>query len=469
MKINKNSLNIIYLFSLEFFVRLIGFAATTYLARVLGTSGFGLINLGLAVLGYALLFGNSGLTLLGTRKIAANSENPGELVSSILSSRFFLSIIILIISFLLVYFFITPAETRQIVLIYLLYLIPFAFLLEWFFQGIQKMGIITVGRIIGMSVYLLFLIIFVKSEKDTVLTAVGWIIGGIINSFILWLFFKKAGYKAGMKLKNFNFVPVVKESISLSLASIIAGLAVSFPIIYLGLVTTTSNVGIYSAAFKIIILFLTFDRVFNALFFPKIINCINNYPEKLEEIFNSILKIIVAFSLSVGLIEIIGGRFIITLVFGKPFADSIIIFQLLTGYFTFTLINSVFSFTLIGMNKENIYTIGLSIGSVIFILFSILLYNYYSVPGVAFALSLFEITTLIYMSSKLKGIIKTKLSRSLFIPVAATYIILIPVLLFIKIAVIFKLILILVLCVPLILILTGFNIEELKFLKRILL
>ncbi len=469
MKINKNSSNIIYLFSLEFFVRLIGFAATTYLARVLGTSGFGVINLGLAILGYALLFGNSGLTLLGTRKIAANSANPGELVSSILSSRFFLSIIILIISFLLAYFFITSVETENIVLIYLIYLIPFAFLLEWFFQGIQKMGVITVGRIIGMSAYLIFLIIFVKSEKDTVLTAVGWVIGGAVNSFILWLFFKKAGYTAKMKFKNFNFIPVVRESISLSIASIIAGLAVSFPIIYLGLVSTTSNIGIYSAAFKIIILFLTFDRVFNALFFPKIINCINNYPEKLEEIFNSILKIIAAFSLSVGLIEIIGGRFIITLVFGKLFVDSIIIFQLLTGYFTFTLINSVFSFTLIGMNKENIYTIGLTIGAIIFVLFSIVLYNYFSVPGVAFALALFEISTLIYMSSKLKRFIKIKISRNLFIPIAGTYIILLPILLFIKIALIFKLILILVICIPVIFILAGFNIEELKFLKRVLL
>ncbi len=188
MKINKNSLNIIYLFSLEFFVRLIGFTATTYLARVLGTSGFGLINLGLAILGYALLFGNSGLTLLGTRKIASKSGNPGELVTNILSARFLLSIIILIVSVLIVHFFITSQETENIVLIYLFYLIPFAFLLEWYFQGLQKMGVITIGRIIGMSAYLVFLIIFVKSEKDTLLTAAGWIIGGAVNSFILWLF-----------------------------------------------------------------------------------------------------------------------------------------------------------------------------------------------------------------------------------------------------------------------------------------
>ncbi len=469
MKINKNSKNIIYLFSLEFFVRLIGFAATTYLARVLGTSGFGLINLGLAILGYALLFGNSGLTLLGTRKIASNSEDAGELVTNILSARFYLSIIILILSVLIVYIFMTSKETENIVLIYLLYLIPFAFLLEWFFQGLQKMGVITIGRIIGMSAYFVFLVIFVKSEKDTLLTAAGWIIGGAVNSFVLWLFLKKTGYKSKLKIKNFNFIPVVRESISLSLASIIAGLAVSFPIIYLGLVTTNSNIGIYSAAFKIIVLFLTFDRVFNALFFPKIINYIHNYSENLEDIFSSILKIIVAFSLSVGLIEIIGGKFIITFVFGKSFVDSILIFQLLTGYFTFTLINSVFSFTLIGMNKENIYTAGLTIGAIVFIIFSVILYNYYSVSGVAFSLALFEITTLIYMSLKLKTFIKINLYRNLFIPLIGTYAIILPVLLFIKISLPFHLLLIIFICLPLILMLSGFNIEEIKFLKRILL
>ncbi len=468
MKVNKNSLNIIYLFSLEFFVRLIGFAATTYLARVLGTSGFGLINLGLAILGYALLFGNSGLTLLGTRKIAADSGNPGELVSNILSARFYLSLIILIISFLIVLIFITSGETRNIVLIYFLYLIPFAFLLEWFFQGIQRMGAITIGRVIGMAAYLAFLILFVRSEKDTLLTAVGWIIGGAVNSIILWVIFNKSGNKAKIKFRNFNFIPVIKESISLSLASIIAGLAVSFPVIYLGIVTTNSDIGIYSAAFKIIILFLTFDRVFNALFFPKIINCINNYPEKLEGIFNSILKIIVVFSLSVGLIEIIGGNLIITLIFGKLFFDSILIFQLLTGYFTFTLINSVFSYTIIGMNKENIYTVGLSIGAVVFIIFSIVLYNYFSVPGVALALAFFEITALFYMASKLKQHIRIRILRNMFIPIAGTYIIILPLLLHLNTALIFKLFLVVIVCVPLILVLAGFNIEDFKFLKRVL-
>ncbi|MFZ0454504.1 MAG: polysaccharide biosynthesis C-terminal domain-containing protein, partial [Ignavibacteriaceae bacterium] len=253
------------------------------------------------------------------------------------------------------------------------------------------------------------------------------------------------------------------------LASIIAGLAVSFPVIYLGIVTTNTNIGIYSAAFKIIILFLTFDRVFNALFFPKIINCISNYPEKLEEIFNSILKIVVAFSLTIGLIEIVGGKFIITLVFGKLFIDSVIIFQLLTGYFTFTLINSVFSFTIIGMNKENIYTIALSIGAVIFVASSIVLYDYLSVPGVALALVFFENSVLLYMAIKLKQHIKIKILRNLFTPIAGTYIIILPVLLFIKISLLIKLFIILIICFPLILILTGFSAEEIKFIKRVLL
>jgi O-antigen/teichoic acid export membrane protein len=469
MRINKNSLNIIYLFSLEFFVRLIGFAATTYLARVLGTSGFGLINLGLAVVGYALLFGNSGLTLLGTRKVATDPQNAGEFANDILSAKFSLSLIVLLISIIITSLFITSKDVENITFIYLLYLIPFAFLLEWFFQGIQKMGIITVGRIIGMLAYLGFLLVFVKSEKDTLMTAAGWIVGGAVNSTVLWLFFKKAGYKTKLKFKNFGFIPLIKESISLSLASIIAGLAVSFPVIFLGLVTTTSDVGVFSAAFKIIILFLTFDRVFNALFYPKIINCINNYPEQLEGIFNSILKIIVGFALTAGLIEILAGKLIITLVFGKLFLDSIIVFQLLTGYFTFTLINSVFSFTLIGMNKENIYTIALTIGAVIFVLCSIILYRYFAISGVAISLPVFELATLVYMSLKLKSEIKINLFRNLFMPIAGTYIIILPVILLIKIALIIKLIAILFFCAPVIFVLSGLTFEELRFLKRILL
>ena len=66
-------------------MRLFGFFATAYLARTLGKEGFGLINIGLGILSYAMILSIGGLNLLGVRKVAAGEANLSKLASKIIS------------------------------------------------------------------------------------------------------------------------------------------------------------------------------------------------------------------------------------------------------------------------------------------------------------------------------------------------------------------------------------------------
>ncbi|MGE5848072.1 MAG: oligosaccharide flippase family protein, partial [Ignavibacteria bacterium] len=76
---NKNVKNIISIFSTEFIARFFAFLSVTYLARILGASNFGVINIGLAVLSYAMIVSNGGLTLFGTKKISAELGSTARL------------------------------------------------------------------------------------------------------------------------------------------------------------------------------------------------------------------------------------------------------------------------------------------------------------------------------------------------------------------------------------------------------
>jgi O-antigen/teichoic acid export membrane protein len=159
--LKKPAKNILYLFLGDISTRLVGFFVVTYLANTLGSSGFGKINISLAILSYAILFGGSGLPILGTREISLNEKNKEIFIGNLISARFISSIVIFIIFFLL-------SETlynddiSTLNFIYLFFLFPYSLILDWFFQAKKRMDIIAFSRFTGMMVYLILIFSFVK-------------------------------------------------------------------------------------------------------------------------------------------------------------------------------------------------------------------------------------------------------------------------------------------------------------------
>ena len=464
---NRNLKNIISLFSIEFIARLLGLLAVTYLARVLGKSNFGIINIGLAILSYATIVGNGGLTLLGTRKIAGKSDNIETLTGDILLSKIIFASIIFLVSVIAVYFLVESKTVIYTSIAYLFFLFPNAILLEWFFHGKQKMDFIAIGRITGSLSYFIFILIFVLNQADIILTGIGWVCGGIINATFLFIIFYKSKNTIKFNFKKLPFIQLIKESFSLGIGSIVAQFVVLFPIIYLGIVSSNSNAGIYSAAYKIIVMLLIVDRVFSALFFPKITQYYVTNPHNLKEMFNKILRIISVLGLSISLLAVVSGDLIVKLIFGEQYIESVFIFQILIVSFFFTLLSSVFTFTFIGINKENIFTNSLLIGSVIFLLSLIILTHLFGMEGSAFAYAIFEVSVFVILAFKLNKIITVDITRSILIPVLITAGILFAIMGIFKIDFSLQIIISIILGLPLIAWSGRIRIEEINFIKRI--
>jgi O-antigen/teichoic acid export membrane protein len=466
MRLSTHSKNILFLFSGEILARFFGFLATIYLARILGTDKFGVIHIGLAVLAYGIIVGNSGLNYLGTRTVSGNQGDIAKTTGQILVNRMLLSVFAFIVASVIVAFFVTSAEVKGVIIVYLLYLFPTALILDWYFQGKQQMGAIASGRLLAMMVYLIFILIFVRTNQDTVNVAWSWVVGALANMCLLFFIFI---YKKNHLIFSWKFndlTILISKSYTLGGADLISQIVLLFPAIYLAIAASNSAVGEFSAAFKIIILLLIFDRVFLTVFYPIISRCFYDTPEQLSSVFNNVLKMVSVFSFYVGLCAFMSADFLIQTIFGEQFLASTTIFQILVVYFIFTMINSVITFTLIGMEKERVYMKSLIAGMIVFAMILLLSGISLGTTGAAIAIVFYIITSLIIMAVKLKKTISFSLTKTMLLPSLLSIVI---ILLFNNLIIMplpLKLFVITILGLPLLALACGIGLSEIRYLRR---
>lgn len=475
MQLTRHTRNAIYLFGGDIAARLAGFAATTYLARVLGASGFGIIHIGLAALTYAMIPANSGLSLLGTRNIAADAGANPALAGRLLLTRFLLSLGVFALAAAGSALLIHSEAVRSVTLIYLLYLFPAALMLDWYFQGQGEMSAISLGKFLGMLSYLTFILLFVHGDGDLANVAWGWTAGGLASAAYWGIIFLRKGREFRFRWQELKFFSLMSEAFPLGVAGLISQVVIQFPAIYLGWFAGAEEVGIFSAAFRLTVLLLIFDRVFYTMFLPAVSRQARQSPEKLGETFNRVAKIVAVSALSVGLAAIISADWIIGLVFGPAYREAAPLFQILSGYFVLTLVISAYGYTLLGLGQEKVFTRSLAWGMAVFFIAIFVFPRFFAIIGllpgeagigVAAALVLYELTVLAVMAVELRKHIPLNLPRHLLAPFFGAFAICLPALLLIQAALPLKLLLLALAGIPFIAWLAGLGKDEIEYLKK---
>ena len=462
-RIKKTAKNIGVLFAGDIFNRLIGFFTVAYLARILGASDFGLISIGLAFLSYALTISSNGLPILGVRKVV-KSENDNELIGDFFTARFIFSILVVCIV-IIICCFIKSSILRSIILSYSFSLFPIVFLLDWYFQAKEKMGLIVLGKALGMICYLIFILIFVRKTNHIINIPYGWFISGLVTSIFLIIIYISSGNAIKIRFSFYRIKSLFLEAFPLGLAGVIAQITLYLPPIFIGFVISPKEAGYYSAAARIIFLFLILDRVFSFSFFPAISKCVTKTPERLNDIFDQTLKWIVIIVIFFGYLGILLGKHLILFVFGEGYLSSVLIFQMIMSYFMITLINSVYTFTLIALKQEKTYTVSLFIGSIVFFISSWFLVKNFGTAGMGIGLGIYQSVVLLIMNNKLRNFIEIKFWQIVVFPLIISIVIFLPLIFSIHLNIIIKIFLILICMIPISL-LIGIKREELNFLKN---
>ena len=373
-----------------------------YLIRVLGSEGYGTFVFATSVATYFLFFINFGFDLPATKAIAENAENrynQRNILSCIFTSKSYLFIISSLVFGILLFTVPVFEKNKEVFLLCFFNVYSFVLFPQWYFQGIQKMKIVTYIQL-GLklaSLPLIFLLI--KSPQDLILYVFIISITNILGSLIAYLIIRLK-YKIDISWVKPNRLKVwFKESQPFFFSSLAGSIKeYSIPII-IGSFFGMKDVAIYDLANKIIIVPRTIFMGVNSAIFPKlIVNIRNNLVKK-------IIRTEFFVSFSVVVVIIVFGKFIVKFMGGSGMENSYYLAVLL-GFtvVSWLVVGAFINFVFIPNDKNYFITANQVIAMVAFFIFCIgglMIYNNIIIFGVAMALSgMLEILYCVYITKK---------------------------------------------------------------------
>lgn len=347
--------NALWIMTGDLLGRGMSFIASIYLARTLGAEYYGLIIFAISILGYANWFSDMGLFQIGSREKAKPPEKSIYRIIEIFNLRLILGASVVLASASILYIVDIDVAQKQVLLGFMCSLIPYMFLMEWFYAGKQDFGKITLSKTIQGSVYLILIVVLVQSDNDIQLVPVFYTTGVLLASITLGYFaFRDKPFSLPSRGKQI-YPDLFKSSSVIGLGQLSAQVIQLLPPVLLGIFMSFELAGIYGVAFKVVILAMMIDRVFVQLLIPNL----SSYWVRSKSDSKMKISMIFRFVLCVGsvlaLFTSLSSEQIIRWMFGDQYLDSIQLLKILSIFIGLTFINSLFSFGLIATNHDNAF------------------------------------------------------------------------------------------------------------------
>jgi len=382
--------------------RVLGFLVTAYLARVLGPPAFGLVSIGLSVLGYAYLFAGPGLNVFGTRQIAAGSTagsiHPGEIV--------FLRVVLAVVSvalFCVGTFAVYGVSNEWLtVAIFVCAAIPMAAAGEWYLQGKNAITQLAFARLSMYAAYLILVVLFVRQADDVAWSALAFAGSTCVIALMTLFFMHRTEPRIVLPVGIEQGWAILRESFPLGVSTILAQTVLNLPVLIVGAILSTADAGLFGSAMKLVFFALMLDRVFYLLFLPAASRsaALEQFPALVRIAMKSVLFIAVP----VTLIAIAYASPITVLVYGTGYEAAAPVFAAAMPYFVFTVSSTVLMTVLFAIRQEKAYLAGLSIGTTVLVILSLGLTAFLGTLGSAIALSVSELLMVVLLARSVKAL-----------------------------------------------------------------
>lgn len=406
MKANKILKNFSYLGIVQTLNYALPVITIPLVSRALGVEKIGLISYIYSYIIYLILFINYSFSLTAIRK-QNKIDDLNHVFSLVFKSQIFL--LILTISFLILALLFVPDLKQNMLLTCISYIavIGAFFDKNWVYQYKQDLSLVAIINVVLKFLSVLLIILFIKEQKDYLVYAVILYGATLLTNLSLFLICIRKYEIKVVKIKIQQVFEFLEEGKMLFFSSVVISLYTSTSTLLLGLYCNNRDVGLYTAASKLVDIAKVFAIMpITQLIYPIVTQKISDnveegvlFVKKLMPIFN-----LMAVLLFLG--AIIVGPFILYLLFGAEFLDAIPILWVLSFTLVLILYSTVFGILLmVNLGMDHLFFKNQLYVAIFSILLTILVLPYGAgmTSAIILVASEIMITTYQYYCLKSKG------------------------------------------------------------------
>lgn len=376
--------NYLYNSTFQLLLLILPFITLPYITRVFGSNGVGIYSYTNSIVQYFVLFGTLGVNLYGNREIAyAGNDIKKRSIS--FWNIFLLKFITTSLSLVIFVIFVNVINTNYYDVLMLQSITIFSALIDisWLFAGLEQFNKIVIRNALVKIIGVVLIFSFVKTPDDLNLYIMINIGTQLIGQLVLWINISKLILKP-----TFSFELIkkhIKPMIKLFIPQIAIHVFVVLDKTMIGVLSNTSEVGLYDVSMKLIKMSLAVITSLGTVMLPRMSNAISNgETDKVNQYLSKSFRFqtLLAFPLMFGMLGIIEN--FVPWFFSPDFSGVIILISILSPiYITIAWSNVIGVQLMLPMKEDKKYTISVATGALINFTINLILIPRYGAIGAA--------------------------------------------------------------------------------------
>ena len=399
--------NTVWLTISNFGGRIFKAAIVIYAARVLGTAGYGVFSYAVTLAGFFTFFADPGINSVLIREGAkANPEERRSLFSaSFILKIFFIGIGVLLVLFVAPFFSTLPGAKILLPLIALM--IVFDSLREFFssfFRAQEKMQWDAAAFIAANLSIAILGLLFLRLAPTPFSISWAYAIGTAIGALVSIWFLRYNAKDLFARISWNRIKSIIATAWPFAIVSALGILLTNTDILIISWMKNASDVGIYSAAIRIIQVLYVVPGIIQLSTLPALARAANKDNDAFRRGLERTLGLIFLVSIPLSFGGAILGTPIMRLVFGSPYAIGGIAFSILMLGIFFDYTTGIVSNAIFAYDHQKSLIISSAIGGVSNIVFDLLLIPHWGIAGSAVATLCAQILSNSYLWHAMKKI-----------------------------------------------------------------
>jgi len=377
-----------------------------YLVRVLGAEYFGVLAFSTAMINYFMIVTDYGFNLSAARQISIH-RNDVQRVNEIFSAVITIKVILMLVSLLLMAILVFNFEKLN--QHWEVYFLTFGMVLGqvmfpiWFFQGMEQMSYIAYLNVVSKLIFTACIFIFVHEQADywlvPLVTSLGYIVSGVCAIYLL-----KSKFGIVFSLRTIDDLKgQLYEGWHVFFASISISLYTVSATFILGLFASSSAVGYFSAADKIIQAVKGIYAPVSQAIYPFISQKVHQNRRAGLMFIRKVAVIAGSGMFILSLVLFVFADQVVLLVLGQGYQESVLLLRIMAPLpFVITLSNIFGIQTMLNLGYKKAFSQILFLAGVTGLFLSALLVSAYKSIGSSVVMLIVEVMVLLSMALYLK-------------------------------------------------------------------